>query len=72
MEAEKKETLEQAENILRGLGKLLGKVIPQGYGFTLILWDTESSCSYIANVDPDKMKEALRQVADTIEPSIKQ
>jgi hypothetical protein len=58
----------EAEASARRLAKLIDESIPEGWLFTLNLYDTKSDrATYISNARPDDVPAALRECADKIE-----
>lgn len=65
-----RDTLEQAESECREIGKLLGGIMPKGWGFTLILSslnDSPGFCTYISNCNRQDIIKMLRETADRLE-----
>jgi len=66
--SEEIDRLREAEAAARGIAKRLASSLPEGWLFTLNLFDTKSGQStYISNVSPDCVPGALRECADKIE-----
>jgi hypothetical protein len=64
-------TLEEAENRAREIGRLLGSVMPAGWGFALILNSLNDGANglmtYLSNMRREDMIKMLREMADKLE-----
>ncbi|MBS3927765.1 MAG: hypothetical protein KGZ65_04155 [Sphingomonadales bacterium] len=62
-------TLEEAEVKCRRIGTLIGKDMPAGWGFTLILtsFGDNGYSTYLSNCQRPDMIKALREMADKLE-----
>ncbi len=60
--------MREAESASRSIAREIARIIPEGWLFTLNLFDTKSGGSlYISNAEPADVPKALRECADRIE-----
>lgn len=64
-----REPLETAENVARKIGRLIGGVMPKGWGFCLVLASHGDGgfCTYVANLERDGAVKMLRELLENIE-----
>jgi hypothetical protein len=70
MNAQDQKTRESMEKICRDIGQLIGSAMPEGWGFSLLVFEfggPGGNASYISNARRVDMIKALREQADRLE-----
>lgn len=67
----KREPLETAEVKAQQIARLIESMLPQGWGFTLILWSLNSGkdgfLTFVSNVEKEGLIKALHEMLENIE-----
>lgn len=61
---------DRAHGMLKGFGDHISGKLPEGWGFALLLFETESAtplARYVSNAEPEGAAAALRAYADVLE-----
>jgi hypothetical protein len=61
--------LEEAEVVARRVGRIIGSMMPKGWGFTLVIAShgADGFCTYVANLERDGAVKMLRELLVKIE-----
>lgn len=65
----KRAPLEEAERGMQSIARVVGNMVPEGYGFAVLVfsWGEQGFMNWVSNAQRTDMVKALRECADKLE-----